>query len=148
MPQHKQVCRLPRAVRAVQAKQPPGEQKGTAVQQNTASRTASCSQTCHSRRPPSAFHCPLPWCIPSDWCVPAEQGQGGGAGLAFPLSVGAVRSANIEQRAAGQQVFKEDPKLNSQVLWSVFERSSDISINKTILTLQCTFPIIILPQNG
>lgn len=148
MPQHKQVCRLPRAVRAVQAKQPPGEQKGTAVQQNTASRTASCSQTCHSRRPPSAFHCPLPWCIPSDWRVPAEQGRGGGAGLAFPLSVGAVRSANIEQRAAGQQVFKEDPKLNSQVLWSVFERSSDISINKTILTLQCTFPIIILPQNG
>ena len=31
MPQHKQVCRLPRAVRAVQAKQPPGEQKGTTV---------------------------------------------------------------------------------------------------------------------
>lgn len=79
---------------------------------------------------------------------PLEQGQGAAAGLAFLLSVGAVCSANIEQRAAGQQVFKEDPKHNSQVLWSVFERSSDISINKTILTLQCTFPIIILPQNG
>lgn len=146
MPQHKQVCRLPRAVRAVQAKQPAGEQKGTAVQQNTASRTTSCSHTCHPHGLP-VLCCPLPWCIPSDQRVPTEQGRGG-AGLAFPLSVGAVRSANIEQWAAGQQVLKEDPKHNSQVLWSVFERSSDISINKTILTLQCTFPIIILPQNG
>lgn len=77
-----------------------------------------------------------------------EQGQGGAAGLAFLLSMGAVRSANIKQQVAGQQMFKEDSKRNSQVLWSVFERSSDISINKTILTLQCTFPIIILPQNG
>lgn len=148
MPQHKQVCRLPRAVRAVEAKQPPGEQKSTAVQRNTASRTASCSQTCHSHRPPGALYCPLPWCIPSDRQVPTEQGRDAGAGLAFPLSAGAVCSTNIEQRAAGQQVFKEDPKHSSQVLWSVFERSSDISINKTILTLQCTFPIIILPQNG
>lgn len=113
MPQHKQVCRLPRAVRAVEAKQPSGEQKGTAVQQNTASRTASCSQTCHSHRPPGVLYCPLPWCTPSARRVPAEQGWGGGAGLAFLLSTGAVRSANIEQRAAGQQVFKEDPKHNS-----------------------------------
>lgn len=113
MPQHKRVCRLPRAVRAVEAKQPPGEQKGTAVQRDTASKTASCSQTCHSHRPPSALYCPLPWCIPSDRQVPAEQGGGGDAGLAFPLSAGAVHSANIEQRAAGQQVFKEDPKRNS-----------------------------------
>lgn len=45
-------------------------------------------------------------------------------------------------------MIKEDPKSNSQVLWSVFEISSDIAITETILTLQCTFPIIILPQNG
>lgn len=143
MPQHKQVCRLPRAVRAVEAKQPSGEQKGTHSQQDsflltnlpltpTSRCTLLSSPLVHSQRPQ----------------VPAEQGWGGGAGLAFLLSTGAVRSANIKQRAAGQQVFKEDPKHNSQVLWSVFERSSDISINKTILTLQCTFPIIILPQNG
>lgn len=146
MPQHKQVCRLPRAVRAVQAKQPAGEQKGTAVQQNTASRTTSCSHTCHPHRPPSAL-----LLSPGAFPVTSESQRsrdGGGAGLAFPLSVRAVRSANIEQWAAGQQVLKEDPKHNSQVLWSVFEISSDISINKTILTLQCTFPIIILPQNG
>lgn len=145
MPQHKQVCRLPRAVTAVQAKQPAGEQKGTAVQQNSASRTTSCSHTCHPHRPPSAVLSPGAFPVTSE--SPRSRNRGG-AGLAFPLSVGAVRSANIEQRAAGQQVLKEDPKRNSQVLWSVFERSSDISINKTILTLQCTFPIIILPQNG
>lgn len=147
MPQHKQVCRLPRAVRAVQAKQPPGEQKGTAVQRNTASRTRSCSHTCHSHRLPSTLMS-SPLVHSQQPASPRRAGTGGGAGLAFPLSVGTVGSAIIEQRAAGQQVFKEDPKRNSQVLWSVFERSSDISINKTILTLQCTFPIIILPQNG
>lgn len=69
-------------------------------------------------------------------------------GLAILLSMCAIHSINIQQRAAGQQLFKEDPKHNSQVLWSVFEISSDISINKTILTLQCTIPIIILTQNG
>lgn len=124
-------------------------------------KALQCSGTQPAGQPPAharATHTGLParfavlspgaFPVVHSQCVPAEQGQGGGAGLAFPLSVGAVCSANIEQRAAGQQVFKEDPKHNSQVLWSVFERSSDISINKTILTLQCTFPIIVLPQNG
>lgn len=68
--------------------------------------------------------------------------------LVILRSVCAVNSVNIKQQTTGQQVFKEDPKQDSQVLRSVFEIYSDISINKTILTLQRTFPTIVLPPSG